>query len=98
MAEAKLKYSALTQLRQQHQAPEPLRTEDPVGPTLADVLPAKPPKPLGKRSDPAYKQYSVLLKRNDHDAALDRLKRRGDGTDFADLMQALLAAYLATSD
>ena len=86
------KFGALANLKQMKDEPP-----EQMAPTLAGVLPPKPPKPLGKRSDPAYKQYSVLLKHEDHDAALDRLRMRGDGTDFADLMQALLAAYLATA-
>ena len=64
----------------------------------AVLLPEKPPLPLGKRSTPGWKQKSVLLKEESIAQATARLARRGDKTDFSDLMQALLEAWLSTPD
>jgi hypothetical protein len=72
-----------------HQAPE----------TAAHIaLPMKPEPPRGKRSTAGWKQKAVLLKEASVDEALQRLKRRGDRTDFSDLMQALLEAWLDTPE
>jgi hypothetical protein len=60
------------------------------------LLPVKAPIPSGKRSTPGWKQKSVLLKEESVDRANELLKRRGDRTDFSDLMQALLDAWLNT--
>jgi hypothetical protein len=60
------------------------------------ALPLKPEPPRGKRSTAGWKQKAVLLKEASVQEALDRLKRRGDRTDFSDLMQALLEAWLET--
>jgi len=62
--------------------------------TPAVLLPVKPPAPAGKRSTPGWKQKSVLLKEESVCRANEKLKRRGDRTDFSDLMQALLDAWL----
>jgi hypothetical protein len=64
----------------------------------AVLLPMKAPIPLGKRSTPGWKQKSVLLKEESVAQATARLARRGDRTDFSDLMQALLEAWLGTPD
>jgi len=56
----------------------------------------KPPKPQGKRSDPAWKQYSVLLKKESHKQASLLLRQKYEGIDISDLMQALLEQWLAT--
>jgi hypothetical protein len=58
------------------------------------LLPIKPPRESGKRSTPGWKQKSVLLKEESVYRATERLKRRGDKTDFSDLVQALLDAWL----
>jgi hypothetical protein len=61
-------------------------------------LPEKPPAPAGKRSTAGWKQKAVLLKEESIRHAAERLKRRNDRTDFSDLMQALLEAWLQTPD
>lgn len=61
------------------------------------LLPEKAPL-QGKRSMPGWRQKAVLLKEASVDEALARLKRRGDRTDFSDLMQALLEAWLGTPE
>jgi hypothetical protein len=67
-------------------------------PALTVLLPEKAPPPQGKRSMPGWKQKAVLLKEASVEEALQRLKRRGDRTDFSDLMQALLEAWLMTPE
>jgi hypothetical protein len=67
-------------------------------PTPQILLPEKAPPPRGKRSSAGWKQKAVLLKEASIDEALQRLKRRGDRTDFSDLMQALLEAWLETAE
>jgi hypothetical protein len=62
------------------------------------LLPEKAPPPQGKRSMPGWRQKAVLLKEDSVDLAIDRLKLRRDRTDFSDLMQALLEAWLAAPD
>jgi aryl carrier-like protein len=44
-----------------------------------------------------WRQKAVLLAEESILRATERLKRRGDRTDFSDLMQALLEAWLQTS-
>jgi hypothetical protein len=64
----------------------------------AVLLPERRPVLLGKRSTPGWKQKAVLLKEESINHAQERLRRRGDKTDFSDLMQALLDAWLATPE
>ena len=49
---------------------------------------------LGKRSNPEFKQYSVLLKKASQREATDILRRLDDGRDFGDLVQSLLEDWL----
>lgn len=48
----------------------------------------------GKRSNPEFKQFSVLLRKASQREATDILRRRDDGTDFGDLLQSLLEEWL----
>jgi hypothetical protein len=51
-------------------------------------------RPPGKRSDPAFKQYSVLLRKHTH-RAVDRILRdQEDGPDISELIQQLLEEWL----
>ena len=52
-----------------------------------------PGRPIGKRGNPDYKQYTVLLKAATHRKALDHLRRKSDRPDFSDLLETLLAAW-----
>jgi hypothetical protein len=90
MAENKGKYgNLLSEIRQEQFAqPEP----------PSALLPEKHPVLSGKRSTPGWKQKAVLLKEESINRAHERLRRRGDRTDFSDLMQALLERWLATPD
>ena len=60
----------------------------------AVFLPDKKPALTGKRSMPGWKPKQVLLKEETIALASERLRTRGDRTDFSDLMQALLEAWL----
>jgi hypothetical protein len=62
------------------------------------ALPMKPEPPKGKRSSAGWRQKAVLLREESILRATERLKRRNDRTDFSDLMQALLEAWLDTPE
>jgi Mrp family chromosome partitioning ATPase len=62
------------------------------------ALPLKPEPPKGKRSTAGCKQKAGLLKEESVARASERLKRRNDRTDFSDLVQALLEAWLETPE
>lgn len=90
MPEKKGKYSGLlSEVRQEQEASPP---------TVFPVIPTKPPAPAGKRSDPDYIQKGVFLKKVTIARAVERLDRRGDKTDFSDLTQALIEAWLSTPE
>jgi hypothetical protein len=71
---------------------------EPEKPGAQIALPMKPEAPRGKRSTAGWKQKAVLLKEESIARAVERLKRRNDRTDFSDLMQALLEAWLQTPE
>jgi hypothetical protein len=50
-------------------------------------------RPPGKRSDPAWKQYSVLLRRETQRQATDILRNRDEG-DFSALVQRLVEQWV----
>jgi len=60
------------------------------------LITPKERKLTGKRSDPDWKQRSVLLKNGSFDEARDILKRKYNGRDFSELVQALLDQWLNT--
>jgi hypothetical protein len=74
--------------KEQEQPPAVVRT----------LLPPKPPAPPGKRRDPSYEQKGVYLKTESVAKANARLAARTDKTDFSDLIQALLDAWLFTPE
>jgi hypothetical protein len=55
-----------------------------------------PGRPPGKRSDPEYKQYSVLLKKQTHRQVSAILRDQEDGPDVSELLQQLLEQWLHT--
>ena len=85
------KYGAIAALREAQQ-----HLSDTSSASSGLLRPVKPPKPQGKRSDPAWKQYSVLLKKESHKQASLILRQKYDGTDLSDLMQALLEHWIQT--
>jgi hypothetical protein len=88
VVEGKGKYGSLMSEIRQEQAAQP----PPV------LLPEKRPALTGKRSAAGWKQKSVLLREESVGRAQERLRRRGDKTDFSDLMQAILDAWLAAPE
>jgi hypothetical protein len=51
-------------------------------------------RPPGKRSDPAWKQFSVLLKRETQREAAAMLKAKDEGQDLSGLVQSLLERWI----
>jgi hypothetical protein len=51
-------------------------------------------RPPGKRSDPAWKQFSVLLKRDTQREAANILRAKDEGLDLSDLVQNLLEGWI----
>jgi hypothetical protein len=60
--------------------------------------PTRTPRPLGrppgKRSDPAWKQFSVLLKKETQREAANILRDKEGGQDLSGLVQSLLDNWL----
>jgi hypothetical protein len=86
MAESKFAGIFQHSLAEESHAAE--RTEKPV---TALKAPGRPP---GKRSDPKYKQYSVLLKKQTHRQVTAILRDQEDGPDVSELLQRLLEQWL----
>lgn len=61
----------------------------------ADTLVRTVGRPPGKRSDPDYKQYSVLLKRQTHRKVSGLLRDRESEQDVSELVEQLLEKWLA---
>jgi len=55
---------------------------------------AKPTREPGKRSNPDYKQFSVLLKKRTHMLVSHTLDKLGGGQDVSELVQQLLEQWL----
>jgi hypothetical protein len=51
-------------------------------------------RPHGKRSDPAWKQFSLLLKRQTQRTAAAILRDRDEGLDLSGLVQSLLEDWV----
>jgi hypothetical protein len=51
-------------------------------------------RPPGKRSDPAWKQFSVLLKRETQREAANILRAKDEGLDLSGLVQNLLDGWI----
>jgi hypothetical protein len=76
----------------QHSLPEePRASERTENRTVALKAPGRPP---GKRSDPEYKQYSVLLKRQTHRQVTTILRDQEETPDVSKLLQQLLEQWL----
>jgi hypothetical protein len=103
MAETKSKFAGLFQ---KDSAAEPEIDAEPQGRTERVQLEARSElrreeapvrsvgRPPGKRSDPAFKQYAFLLRRETHRAADAILRDRDDGEDMSGLMQTLLESWV----
>ena len=51
-------------------------------------------RPPGKRSDPAWKQFSVLLKKDTQREAANILRGKDEGLDLSRLIQNLLESWI----
>jgi|ERR1019366_1915378 hypothetical protein len=61
---------------------------------IAQLAPRPLGRPPGKRSDPAWKQFSVLLKKETQREAANILRTKDEGLDLSDLVQNLLEAWI----
>jgi hypothetical protein len=65
---------------------------------LPTASPSAPParvgRPPGKRSDPAFKQFSVLLRRDTQRQATAILRDKDNGQDLSGLVQTLLESWI----
>jgi hypothetical protein len=70
--------------------------QTPPTPGRPEALPAPTGKGRapGKRSNPAWKQHTVMLEKENHLAALDILRRQDTGKDISDLLNGLLAHWV----
>ena len=76
----------------QHSLPEESRASARTEKRVAALK--APGRPPGKRSDPEYKQYSVLLKRQTHRKVTTILRDQEDSPDVSELLQQLLEQWL----
>jgi hypothetical protein len=49
-----------------------------------------PGRPIGKRSNPAYRQYTALLRIDTHDRAIEKLRRTTAKPDFGEYLERLI--------
>lgn len=78
------------------------RADPPAEPekTLSRLVKKQPPtarplgRPPGKRSDPAWKQFSVLLKKETQREAANILRAKDEGLDLSGLVQNLLESWI----
>ena len=92
---AESKFAGLKELKNPSPRESPKGKGPDSAPTAALITP-KERKLTGKRSDPDWKQRSVLLRNQSFDHARDILRRKYNGRDFSELMQALLDQWLDT--
>jgi hypothetical protein len=76
----------------QHSLPAELRASERMEKRVATLK--APGRPPGKRSDPEYKQYSVLLKRQTHRQVTTILHDQEDSPDVSELLQQLLEQWI----
>jgi hypothetical protein len=61
---------------------------------IAQPAPKPLGRPPGKRSDPAWKQFSVLLKKETQREAANMLRTKDEGLDLSGLVQNLLEGWI----
>ena len=86
---AESKFSAIFQnstAAEQEKASELIEKTRPAGKPLG--------RPRGKRSDPAWKQFSVLLKKETQREAAKILRDKDEGQDLSGLIQHLLENWI----
>lgn len=53
-----------------------------------------PGRPIGKRSNPAFRQYTILIRIDCHDRALAKLRKITAKPDFGEYVEALIVEDL----
>ncbi len=53
-----------------------------------------PGRPIGKRSNPAFRQYTALLRKDTHDRAVEKLRKTTAKPDFGELVEQLIQEWL----
>ena len=51
-------------------------------------------RPAGKRTDPEYNQVTAYIRKSTHHAVKVRLLQEEQGTEFSELVEQLLSAWL----
>lgn len=95
MADRESKFSGMFEQAEAKPAPSPERI---VPKRSEKPEPAKVGRTPGKRSNPEYSQFSVLLKKLTHKRASRALDDLDNGQDLSDLMQQLLEQWLTKQD
>jgi hypothetical protein len=75
-------------------AAEPDKRPERVGKEAPIARPQGVGRPPGKRSDPAWKQFSVLLKKDTQREAANILRANDEGKDLSGLVQNLLENWI----
>ena len=88
------KFAALRQLREREPANHSEAGADQPTPAPVIANPKGKGRPPGKRSDPAWKQFSVLLKRDTQREAATILRAKDEGLDLSGLVQTLLESWI----
>ena len=101
MAETKSKFAGIFNRKSDQEPPQNRIEEPPQDPferqpaTATRARGAKPiGRPPGKRSDPAWKQYSILLRKETQREAAAILRQQDKGQDFSALVQRLLEGWI----
>jgi hypothetical protein len=97
MAEQSKFAGALARLK--NQTPEPLSDgpaiqEPPMLLSADEAAARRRGRPAGKRSDPAWKSYTVLIRKETHKSVSRRLQDMDVGQDLSELVDELLAEWL----
>jgi len=56
-----------------------------------------PGRPIGKRSNPAYRQYTALIRIDTHDRAIEKLRSTSAKPDFGEYVEQLILKDLGKS-
>jgi hypothetical protein len=56
-----------------------------------------PGRPIGKRSNPAFRQYTALLRIDTHDRAIEKLRKTTAKPDFGEYIERLVEQDLRRS-
>lgn len=56
-----------------------------------------PGRPIGKRSNPAFQQYTVLIRKQTHHLAIEHLRKTTSRPDFGEYVENLIAQDLKLS-